>query len=410
MSRTRYLVGLLAFSAVAASCGAVRAQMAAPAAGPTPGGNRISLTAAERVTYDDNAAGGSAGLAALRGLTPQDVVYASSLGAMLQQPIGSQIVFLQANGEIDRHQKNSSLDAQNLTAAVGFSGHLGACTGGVTEDYSRQRTATSQLVLIVAKNISNQLATNLQVNCQTGKVSGGLFATHVELKNSAAGYVDSTSDTVGTNIGYYNNTLGSLSVASQINRISYAAPVLAGAVQTPDVETFSGGLTYKRRVGLRLSGEISVFYSSVDSKRSVNSLAAQNTNFKGLTSNVSLHYQPTSRTQLEIQYNRSVQPSSSIGSTFSVSQMGTVSGTYALSTRVNLRLGGSLQQNNYKGGVPLVGVVQRDETKTVFASATLKVGRYASLDLSATHSNRDTDVAIFNQQDSRVTLAVTGKF
>jgi hypothetical protein len=368
------------------------------------------------VTYDSNAAGGSQDLADLRGLTPQDVVYLASLSVMLNQPIGSQIVFLRATGEMDHHQNNPSLDARNIEALGGLSGHLGACSSTTTGGYSRRLTEQSQLVVVAAtKNIAAVTSANGQVNCVRGHLLGGLTAHYSELRNSAqsSGYVNSKTSGIGTSLGYASQQAGDISLVAQYGRTTYGTPAVLDAFKTPNFDSYSAGLTYKRKIGLRLSGETSIFYTTTIS-RADGVISTQDRTFNGLTANIALHYKPTGRTGLDIQYNRSVQPSPTALSTFSVTETGTLTGSYVLTSRVNLHLAGSIQQNDYGGAIATAispaSVVQNDRRLLVSGGASLKVGRNATLDLNAEHSRRNANIAAFDENDTRVSLGVSNKF
>ena len=385
--------------------------------GPASAGQRFSATARADVTYDSNAAGGSQGLANLRGLTPQDVIYLASLSVMLNQPIGSQIAFLQATGGVDRHQNNPSLNSQNIDALGGLSGHLGACSATATGGYSRHQTEQSELVVVATtKNIAGVTSANGQVNCVRGHFLGGLSTHYSELRNSAqsSGYVNSTNSGIGASLGYASQQAGDISFVAQYGRTTYGTPAVPNAFKSPNFDSYSAGLTYKRKIGLRLSGETSVFYTTTTS-RADGVLLTKDRTFNGLTANIGLHYKPTGRTGLDIQYNRSVQPSPTGFSAFSVSETGSITGTYVLTSRINFHLGGSIQRDDYGGAgatgtVSLPGVVQNDRRLQVSGGASLKVGRNAALDLNAEHSHRQSDVAAFNENDTRVILGVSSKF
>lgn len=418
MGKVFVLNALAIAAAFLASCETAEAQQSGVPGlspiGPAPG-KRFTATAGAQITYEDNAAGGSQGLANLRGLTPQDTTYVATLSAALQQPIGSQIIFLQTTGELNQHQNNPTLNSQNIDLLGGLVGHLGACTGGATMGYSRRLTPQSELIVTtIVKNTAETTTGNAQVNCIRGHLLAGLFASYSGLRNSArsSGYVNSENMGFGGALGYASRPAGNISLITEYNKTSYGAPAVPGVLKTPDFKSYSTGVAYQRKIGLRLSGDTSVFYTSTTIQAG-SAIFNRNRTFKGLTANIGLHYKPTGRTGLDIQYNRSVQPSPTAVATYSVSETGTLTGTYSLTSRVSLHLGGSMQRSSYNGTITTaspVGVVQSDRRNSIFGGASLKIGRTASVDLNAERSHRSTDVSAFNENDTRVSLGISNKF
>lgn len=391
-----------------AMAGAAHAQAGGGMGGatlPAASKDRLAIQGAARVIYDNNAAGGSAALAQARGLSPEDVTYIPSVTFALQQPIGKQLLFLQGSGDIERHDRNKQLDSENGSLTGGVLAHVGPCDAALTEGYSRRRTAVSDLVVALTKNIAEQQATFGQLSCQAGSFTSALSGGRTELTNSgkSGGYVDSTADTAGVQLGFTNKVAGTLSLIGQYSRVRYDVTPLAGGVMTPGYQSYAAGLMYKRMVGRRLDGDISITYSTVDAK-------PPSPNFSGWTSEVGLNYRVTTRLRLELRGRRAVEPSTSALSSFTLRNSGSLGASYALSKRLEVRLSGSAEQNNLKGGIPLLREVREDKRQAVAATVSLKMGRNLAVELSAQHSERDADLSEFDEKSDRVSLALLGTF
>lgn len=401
--------GLLTGLLVAAAAGvadSAQAQVEAQSRAPAGAQKRFVATAGFRVTYDNNAAGGNAALAQARRLSPEDISYQPTASVSIHQMFGRQAVFVEAAGDIERHQKNRELNGENGNVNAGVQARLGPCDAGVAGNYSKRRTATSELFSAVTKNIATQQGATAQAGCTFGAFGGSISAGHVELINSAkaGGYVDSTSQNVGFEAGYQNRRAGDLALTGQYARVRYdSPPIVAGLLTNPGFQTYSVGLMYRRMIGNRLDGEVSAAYSVVEPKGGLPT-------FSSWTSTANLNYRVTSRSNLALSYRRGVDPSPNALSSYNLRDSFNMSGSYSLTKRLSLQLGGSMDQSRLKGNIPILRQVREDKSKTIYGGGSLKIGRNLSVQLNAQHSERTTDLAEFNEASDHVSFALVGTF
>lgn len=368
-------------------------------------GDRVTIEARGKVSYSTNVAGGDSSLADLRGLEPEDVVYSPALSITLQQPLARQMLFLQADGNLQRHQNNKTLDSENVSATTGAAGRFGPCGGSAIAGYSRRRSDVAELLNVATKNIATQRFVQGQATCAAGSIQTGFSARRAKLDNSgnSAGYTDSTTDNLSAQVGYGNAQLGVLSVTGQYSRVTYEASGDPTIPTQPTFQTYSAGLSYQRKIGRRLNGQAQASYTTVDEDGPAGS-------FNSWSAAASLQYLLSERARLEFQYDRGVQASRNVFSTFSLNETFALTGTYALSQRISLRLGGSYQEDDFRGPVGPGPQVEDDQRWTVSGSATMKVGRQVSVDLSASQSKRKTNLPQFDEEATRVSLGVVSKF
>lgn len=399
-----HLTWSLPLGVVAAAWGASDAQAQAITPPLIEQGRRFTVEGSARVTYENRKLGGGPGAAALRGLEPEDVIYEPGLSIAAQQRLGRQLLFLRAEGSLERHERNPRLDSERALVNTGVLSRVGPCDVAGAGTYSRRRVESYELVVVVPKNIAEKTSGDIQTICAFGPIRAGLSARRENLENSAqtAGYVDSTTDVLGAQVGYENATLGRISVTGQYSRVDYDPLAVAGLPPTPNFQAYSGGLSYKRRIGLRLDGEVSVSYTSLDSKDA-------SADFDGWTANAVLNYRATSRSRIELQYDRGVRASQTASSAFSLTEMFRLTGTYSLSPRIQLQLGGQVGEDEFRGTAMGIRQVLSEDRRSVFGSASVKVGRNIDLKLNAQRSRRDTNLPEFDERDTRVTLAIVGR-
>lgn len=407
MTTTRGLASLLVTALVGAA-GSAYAQAAAPggALGSAPTKDRFAGTVGFRVLYDNNAGGGSAAIAQVRGLATDDITYLPTASIAIHQMVGRQAVFLEATGDIERHDKNRQLDSENGSVNAGAQAHLGPCESSLTGNYSKRRTSTNELLTAVTKNITTQSGGFAEVGCNAGAFVAGITGGRAHLANSgkSGGYADSTSDTVGFQAGFQNKRAGALSFTAQYARVGYDSPLsILGVPTNPGFQSYAGGLMYKRMIGRRLDGQASISYSVIDSKGAP-------TVFRSWTSNTNLNYRVSSRANLNFSYNRSVEPSPYASANYKLHDSLNLSGSYALTKRLNFNLGGSIDKSHLKGSVPLLRQVREDRNKIIFASGSLKIGRNLSVVVSAQHSDRTSDLPEFDVASDHISVGLLSLF
>ena len=367
MNRGHLSVGALALGAAIAWCESASAQsipsppMTGPPAMPA-GSDRFSATARADVIYSSNIAGGDSTIAALRGVTPQDITYDLGTTINLQLPVGRQLVFLAGDADLQRHERNGVLNADNYGVTAGGIGRAGACGSSVIGSLSRRDTLAEDLAIAVTKNIASQDGINGSINCGRGAFFVALQGGYSRVTNSAlnAGFVDSETSNASASIGYHNRTVGDLSLAGQYSKTDYTnQPALA--LGEPDgFEQYGVSLTLARtKIGLRLSGTASISLEALKSPATSLVPARSSDN---LGSNVDLKYRVSPRLNLAVGYNLSNEEvTATVNANFVRVQNFHLSGTYTMNERISVHLGGYNARTEYEGGVPVFLQVRNSE-------------------------------------------------
>ena len=224
--------GLLTLGIALMCSGAATAQIAPTMPGAPGGTERVSGDVRAQATYSSNVAGGDSAVAALRGVTPEDISYAWGATVNLQLPSSRYSVFLSGNADVLRHDRNSVLDAVNYSVAGGGAGRVGPCNGSAIVTYNSNETPPTDLTIAVSKNTAAQDAVNVSATCGRRGFYMGLQGGYMSATNSAsnAGFVDSHTGNVAASLGYQNNTFGNVSLSAQYSKTGYEnnAVLLAG--------------------------------------------------------------------------------------------------------------------------------------------------------------------------------------
>jgi|SRR5579859_6052 len=414
MNREHFSLGALALGAIIFCSESAHAQSipTPPLTGPPAlpaGSDRFSATAQAEVIYSSNIAGGDATVAALRGVTPKDIDYDLGTTINLQLPIGREIVFLSGNVDLQRHDRNSVLNADNYGITAGGIGHAGACSGSAIGNVSRIETLAEDLAIAVTRNIASQDGINGSVNCGHGAFFVTLQGGYSKVTNTAlnAGFIDSDTSNASASIGYHNKTIGDLSVAGQYSKSDYINQPALAVGQPNGFEQYGVSLIFSRRIGLRLSGTASVSLQTL--KSPATSLLPAST-FNNLGSNVDLKYRVSSRLNLALGYNLSNEASPTVNANFVRVQNIHLSGIYTLNDRISAHLGGYNARSNFQGGIPIFLQVQNSEDTEFDGGISVKVGRKIAVTLDANHINRHADISAFSFSSDQVTLGLKGTF
>lgn len=372
------------------------------------GTQRFSGNLRGEVSYTSNAAGGDATVAALRGVTPRDVSYDLGTTLNLQLPIARNLVFLSATGDVLRHDKNSVLDANNYGVTGGGFVRLGACSATGMASFTSNQTQVIDLAVAVSKNTMSQDSVNASFSCGRGAFFAGVQGGYTTVSNSAstAGFIDSETGSGSVSIGYQTRSIGNVALSAQYSKTTYDdQAVLLGR---PDhFEQYGAGLSYSRRIGLRLSGSASVSWQEL--KSPATTLLPANTS-GNLGSEIALNYRVSSKIALVMGYTLSNQASPTVNAEFTRVENFRLAGTYTPNQRISLHLGGYVANTEYRGGIPAFIQVRNADDYEVDAGVRIKVGRKLAVTLDGIHTDRRADLAAFSYSSSMVTLGLMETF
>jgi hypothetical protein len=410
MTRIYPYIGALAFG-TALICSGEAAAQAMPGVPAMAGGaaDRFSATVRGQVIYASNVAGGDAAVAALRGVKPEDVTYDVGTTINLQLPSSRQTLFLSATADLQRHERNAVLNADNYSVAAGGAGHLGSCTGTAIASYSRNQTQVADLSIAVPKNTAEQETASASVSCSRGALFAGLQGGFTKLTNSAqsAGFIGSETGNGAASVGYRNNVLGTVALSAQYSKSNYTNDPALVLGQPDGFEQYGVSLSYTRKIGLRLSGTASVSDQTLKAPATTVASALSSNN---LGADVALNYRVSSRLGLVLGYVLSNQASPTVNATYVRIENVHLAGTYAVNPRVSVRLAGSKSRTEYLGGRPIFLQIRNSDDREIDGGASMKIGRKVALTLDASHTDRKADLTQFNFSSNQVTLGITGTF
>jgi hypothetical protein len=370
----------------------------------TTGGStkRLSGAVSATASYSSNVAGGGAEVAAVRGVTPGDVIYTGLVSGSFQLPAARETFFVNGSVGVHRHAQNSNLDGEDIDVSSGLSGRAGPCGVSVVGNFARAQTAPGDLLVAVTNNISETATANGALNCAAGPIVAGLTGSLSKVTNNSAGLVGTTSKSVGASLGYGNANFGVLSVTASYFESGFAQSPLPGQPAPSAPKQYGVGLSYGRKLGLRLNGSAAVSVVHVDSAGQIS---------QGIDANVALSYRLSERASLNLGYSRGVEASQVVGATSAATQALNLSGTYSLSQRIGVHANVSGGTSKSEGGVALRPLAIRENRNlSESVGISLKVGRSIAASLDATHSSRTADVNAFNFSSNGVSISISNTF
>lgn len=403
--RAAVLAPALAFGLISMAGGA-NAQSGGQIA-PPGGKDRFGGDIHSSANYASNISGGNDTLAAIRRIEPADITYDFGGTLRFQLLSGRKVMFLTAAADAHRHQNNKLLDGEDYSVTGGIGGQVGPCSGLLGGSYVRNQALIEDLALPVATNITETPSGSLSVSCGRGALIGGVQVAVSRIQNpmKKVGFVDSETKAISATIGYHNDTVGDLSVLTQYTKVAYSSPFVSSipsrASINPDFDSYGIGLQYARKIGMRLSGTMSVSATQLKSGVSKNS---------GVTANAALNYAATSRIQMQLSYNLGDQASVLANASYIHTDAAVFNVGYRLSERISASAGVSRTHESYRGGVPLPLQLRDSNQITETLGASMRIGRNINLTLSGSHSNRTADVAIYNSTSNNVSLGVATQF
>lgn len=373
--------------------------------GMPTGTDRFTLDATAGVAYDSNISGGNASIANLRNLQPEDVTYSLGTSAAFQLPSSRQTLFISAAADFQRHQNNSILDADNYSVTAGIAERLGLCSATGVAGYSHRQSLIQDLAIAATKNTAIQETGSLEVTCGRRAIFVQASGNVTKVTNDAlqSGFIDSTTENASAGVGYRSDRLGNLSITGQYSNIDYPSGLVPG-VATPSVHQYGAGLNYSRKIGLRLSGTAGVSYNTIEG-------GITHTRSSGLNANVSLAYRLSSRTQFTLGYSLGNSASPLIDTSYVRSETIQVAADYSLTKRISFNASASRSRQDYRGVQQIVVLQLQQSTTDQFAGGVdVKIGRKASVGLTATHTDRVADLSQFNYSDDRVMVTLNSRF
>lgn len=356
------------------------------------------------LTYDDNVFRLPDGVVR-PGSDKDDWIIEPTVSATYTRPLARGSISVRGLLSYRFYRANSELNRENIDFGANGSTKLLRCD--VTGDVSFRR-AQSDLADIVdgatVKNVENRTRFGAGVLCGSDHgIRPGFEYSHQMATNGSAlrDYSNYRNDTYTARIGYSRPTLGFISIYGRISDASYPnrVPLAPGLPANDAVRTYSGGLSYSREIGARLSGSISVGYMRVDPK---DPTVPGN---KGLTYDGQLNYHGSDRISASLTFSRGSQQSNLLGVDYSVSTQISGKVNYAFSRIISVTADASYDRRNFKSSPLQTTLVSgADNTKQFGASVNFRSFRRISIALGARHLERSANISLFDYSANRFTI------
>jgi hypothetical protein len=135
--------------------------------------------------------------------------------------------------------------------------------------------------------------------------------------------------------------------------------------------------------------------------------------FSGLTYDVDALYTPFSRLSAEINYTRSIAPSTLIGASYVIESVLNGHVDYALGVRSSATLGGSYSDFDYRGDTVFFtaeDIYSHEEIGSIYGDFNYKLWRLLSAKFDLRWETRTTNVSLYNYDDVRVGVTLTATY
>ena len=425
--------GLAALCAGLAACGGVSAQQIGGGA-PAPGAARAyNVDANLQVEHETNLVRASAVIAARGNVTPADTVYAPSVVFNFVQPLGRQALYLNGTAAYLFHQKNKTLDNEQVNLSGGAVLVAGPCHVVLTGGYVRGRNELNNPAARLPGATLNAGPTDTSLtnasettvfNIQTGQEAGAVLACNpsagLGIVAQAEEQQTSNSQSVTSNgrfrtyvgsagISYQRPSLGALSLVANYSRTNVQGQSQP-ALTPGGFETVGASLSYTRQLGGRIELSVTGGYvtAHILNPPAILAGAGQPSDFSGTTYAAEASFRATSRLQAKASLQRQISPTLLTGNSYELQTSYDLGLNYQIGSRIAVSLVGNRQQSEVNGvvTVPLAATLTNSLVNSLSVSVGYKMSRRLSFRLVASRETRTADNPDFNYTNDRVGLSL----
>jgi Putative beta-barrel porin 2 len=372
---------------------------------------KIGVSVGVQESYEDNLLRQPDLFPISPGFTRNDFRLSPSLNLDIVQPIGRQKLTLLGGIGYDFYRRNKLLERERIDLQGKINLAVGAnCAPELGLAYERQQSDLADFISITdfrLRNREQRLAFSTGIKC--GGIIGlkpGISFERSVVKNSSffrkIGNFNSTA--YGISIGYATPTLGEVTLFGDYRLGKY--PNRGAFSGRPGVKenvgVYSGGLRLERKIGNRLTGNISLGYTVAEP-----SLPGTK-RFSGISGSADLTAQLAEPLQVVIGFSRSVEQSNQLNVSFSVNDNYNINASYILSPRLVLTAGAARANRKLRDS-PLLSnnlLGDNDRSTQFFGGVRFSPTGPISFSLNATKSIRKSDSRFFDYDASSVTLGV----
>lgn len=373
---------------------------------------RMGLTVSARGYYDSNVLRGQNLEVSRPDANRSDVIAEPRVTADIVSPFGRQSIFVTGSAGYRFHAHNDFLNRETINATAGVRLRpIRPCMATIAGTYVRQQSELFNIFDTLDPKNTETIATGAaDLACVT---PGGLSSTLGYRRTSATNSStvrqinEYNSNSYTGSLGYSRPRLGIVSLYASYATTRYPnRQLIAAGPQADGVQIYSGGVRYERKIGTRLTGEVSAGYTQVDPR------LPGVRDFKGANWAADLTYDSRNRVRAYLSAARSVEQSNLIGDAYGITTAFRLSADYGLSDRFKLTAGAAYVRRRFEQSplYQLPNFNSRDRTVSVYARlAAGNVGPVAIV-FDAAREHRKAAVRLYNYGSTRVGVTATYRF
>jgi hypothetical protein len=363
---------------------------------------RLDVSFSARGVYDSNFARSSKEQAALRGIEQQEFRLRPEVTVEAALPFGRQLAYFTGVGGYDFHAVNRRLDRERLEGLLGLTSRFARCLSTLEASLSRSQTELEDIINGPVDNARTVKTASFLARCprEVGLVPGlTLSSRSTDNSQPLRQSTDSRSLRAEGSLTYVRPSLGSVGLFFGYVDTEFPnrqVPTAAGTLITDEVIVKSLGLRFTRTLGTLLRGSASIARTSV-------SRVGTASEFEGSTYAADLSIRPQARLSGTLSVEKRVEPGNRLGISYSIDELYRAETNYALSPRVTLSAGASFQDRELApSGETGLLILTDEQTSSVFGSARVQVRHRISVALDAQHSQRKTNLPVFDYKNTQI--------
>ncbi len=376
----------------------------------------VDIFVSAQNSYEDNILRQPENFPVTSGFTRNDFRFSPAINVDIVRPFGRQKLTLIGGVGYDFYRRNALLERERINLQGNVDLAVGAnCAPRFGAAYARQQSDLSDFIALTPQRLRNREQTlTLSAGIKCGGVVGlqpGVSFERSTARNTSffrqQGNYNSTS--VGLSLGYASPVLGEVSLFGNYRRGSYPnrGRFVFGQGSIGDVVTvYTGGVRLERKIGNRLTGNISAGFTKADPS------IPGTQKFSGLSGSADLTAQLLEQLQLTFGYARSVEQSNQLDVSFTVNDSYNASANYVVGPQLLLTAGAARTSRKLRNSPLLTPnfLGRSDRVTEVFGGVRYTPLGPISFSLNASRSSRKSDTRIFDYKASSVTLGVNFNF
>lgn len=368
--------------------------------------NRVDIQAVVTETYDSNVSRSDAAIAAKRGLSPQDSIFAPSVAIDLLLPVSREALFLKGSVGYDFYADNHELSNGQVDLQGGVRGQLATCKGALINDYSYAQSNLQDLTVAVTRNAESSEAINFNASCGGQVGLAPTFAVSQRWSNNSSPELltsDFTDLNLQAGLAYRQPRFGELSTYFSYDQTDFPnRDLLIGPASIQDgYKVYGIGVQYDRHFGAKIEGTVKVAYTSL--RPDIASVPG----FNGVTFGADVTFRFSRLLQAKLMLDRSVDPTIRPDVTYAIENTYGFETDYSLGRKLKLVGSISGSSNSYHGADLIPGIdIASENDWAVHGSVAYQLNRRIGFELDADHEVRDANVTAFSYSDTRVGLSL----